>query len=96
MVEMGVWKNFDELEDSLILDELLLLNDAMQRKLHMQMRISAMATGTDIGEYGDKQLTPEEESDPLMAELMAQEREWNAKKNEAEDLVDLGWGYSQE
>ena len=45
-MEVGVWKNFDELEESLCLDELFLLYDKIIEKI----KRSAALAGADFGD----------------------------------------------
>lgn len=93
---MGPWKNFDEIEEFLILDELILLNDVYVRDRHNYFRMHGSLQGIDLGEYdgGDS-------GEELPPEILAAEREWQEKKRKAMETgegVSLakGIGYKRE
>lgn len=47
MCEMGAWKNFEELEDTLTLDELFLLYEQASERQQRLMKTVAAALGAD-------------------------------------------------
>ena len=51
MIEgVGPWRNFDEIEESLILDELLLLHEVLGKSKHANYRMLASFQGIDLGD----------------------------------------------
>lgn len=47
---MGSWKSISEMEESITLEELYLLVDAMYRKEHRQNKFAAALKGVDLDE----------------------------------------------
>lgn len=83
MVEgVGPWRNFDEIEEYLTLDELLLLHNAWGRSKHNDFRFHASLQGVELGEspYDDEGI--DQGSDGLPPELLEKEREWKKRKQE--------------
>lgn len=80
MVEIGTWKNFDDLESCLILDELLLLIDSLGRKHKNNFRMLAAAQGYDIPD--DDEVEDSSDDSDLPPELIAAERELAKKKEQ--------------
>jgi hypothetical protein len=77
MVEVGSWKNFEDIEENLILDELLLLTEQLQKKRRHEMRVAALAQGVDIDED-----QPEEggDSEDLPPEVLEAERRFKEER----------------
>lgn len=66
MCEVGVWKNFNELEESLTLDELFTLYEATSERQKRIMKSLSAAMGGDVSEGGtDLQATGSSVSDGL-------------------------------
>lgn len=77
MIEgVGPWRNFDEIEESLILDELLLLHEVLGKSKHANYRMLASFQGIDLGDI------EETGADDLPEEVLAAEREYAKKKAE--------------
>lgn len=76
---MGAWRSLDDIEDNLVLDELLLLHDALGKSKHMNYRMLGSLQGVDIGDY-DSEI--EDEDGGLPEEIIAMEREFAKKKEE--------------
>jgi hypothetical protein len=74
LIETGTWRNFDDLEECLILDELLLLTEALNQKEKNTLKMHASLQGVDIG--GD------EGSDDLPEEILEMERAHKKKMEE--------------
>jgi hypothetical protein len=47
---LGIWKNYEELEESMSLDELLVTIDASRKRAKEEHRFLAAIQGVDIGE----------------------------------------------
>jgi hypothetical protein len=75
----GAWKNFDEIESSLILDELLLLFDTSNKVKYEDYRFHASLQGIDMGAGSDE---PLEGADDLPQEVIEAERQWKQHKEE--------------
>lgn len=89
MVEVGSWKNFDDIEEHLILDELLLLTEQLQKKRRHEMRVIAMSQGVDIdAEDG------EDSNEELPEEVLEAERKFKAAR-EAKRLAKAAEGEMQ-
>lgn len=102
----GPWKNFDQIEEDLILDELLLLNDMIIKSKNEHFKMLAVLQGADPDEvYADDEEDSDEELPPEVAEF---EREYQRRKKEhfekhgqkdpgeaGADLAGLGLGYSR-
>jgi hypothetical protein len=73
---VGNWKNLEEIEESLILDELLLIQEIMGKTKHNHYRMLASFQGIDMGEF------EENTDDELPPEVLEKEREWKKKKEE--------------
>ncbi len=76
---MCPWKNFDELEDSLILDELLLLNEQLARSEKLHYRILGSFQGINLEDEDDHDDIDEE----LPEEVIAADRAWKERKAQA-------------
>jgi hypothetical protein len=101
MVEgIGSWSNFDEIEDSLVLDELLLLHETLGKSRRHHYRVLASFQGIDLGDSEEENDSSEE----LPPEVLAAEREWQEKKRKAIEsgasaeaqMAALGLGYKKE
>jgi hypothetical protein len=104
LITQGVspWRSFDEIEDHLTLDEMMLLHDVMAKGKQMHYRMLASFQGIDIGEmYGDS-FAGGDDGD-LPQELLEAERAWKEKKEKAlaegekekAELEPFGLGYSK-
>lgn len=80
MVEVGSWKNFEDLEECLILDELMLLSESLGKKRKDNFKQLAAAQGVDIPDDDDDELDLGD--DDLPPELLEAERELAKKKAE--------------
>ena len=79
MVEVGVWKNYQEIEDNLTLDELMLTLKALNKKNHEEFKRLAAVQGIEVDDIPDYS---EESDKPLPPEIAAMEEEFNRKKKE--------------
>jgi len=107
MVEgIGPWKNFDEIEDSLVLDELLLLHEMMGKSKHHNYRMLASFQGIEMADIEDS-----DDGESLPEEILEADRKWKAQKAEylrehgedaniPEDIQELkelgGFGYQRQ
>lgn len=73
---IGPWKSFDDIEEHLVLDELLLLHDSLNKKKHHYFRMMGSFQGVDIGDLGDD----DESSEGLPEEIAAMEAEFRRRK----------------
>lgn len=94
---IGPWRNFDELEECLILDELLLLNEVYAEERHNHFRMLGSLQGIDIGEWRGGSEVGE---DDLPPEVIERERQWQKHKEEVlksgEPTFDgIGLGYQR-
>lgn len=48
--ECGAWRNFLDLEDSISLDELIILYESSMERQHRVMKVMAAAMGADVSE----------------------------------------------
>lgn len=95
---IGAWKNFDDIEEYLILDELLLLSEQSNRNKKGWFRMMAAVQGVELND-DDEGIAIHSSAD-LPEELIAAEKEWRKKKEEHEgkphnDFEDFGFGYSK-
>lgn len=97
MVEMpGAYTNFEHIEDSLSIDELMMLFDMILKIKHEDVRIQAAIQGVEMEDDGDSS-----GGEPLPPEILEHERAWKEKKKEiAQDkqgteFTALGLGYSK-
>lgn len=81
IVEVGTWKNFDEIEECLILDELMLLMEALAKKSRNSFRMMAASNGYDIPEEEDDEMEDRGDDD-LPPEIIEAERALQVKKAE--------------
>lgn len=96
------WKNFDELEDNLILDEFLLLHDVLSREEKMHYKILGSFQGINMDE--DEDDNSMDSDDELPEEMLAAERAWKEKRDkgiaeglgEASSFEAMGLGYTRE
>lgn len=49
---LGHWRNFEDLEESLTLEEVIVLLDSFREQRHDEKRFMAGLQGHDIGPYG--------------------------------------------
>lgn len=106
----GPWKNFAEIEDELILDELLLLNDMIIKSKNEHFKMLAVLQGADPDEiYADEDDDDwDDNGEELPPEILEHERAWQEKKRHylenkeeedkkmaGQDLSDIGLGYSR-
>lgn len=82
MVEVGTWRNFDDIEDNLILDELLLLTKVLAKKHKNNFRMMAASQGFQIPD--DEDDAEDRGDDDLPPELLEMERAYQKRKAEAE------------
>lgn len=88
MMEVGSWKNFDDIEEHLILDELLILSDQLQKKRRHELRMVAMTQGVDIDE--DENEHSNEELPPEVAEAERRFKEERMAKRAAKAAAEGG------
>lgn len=74
---VGAWKSFDEIEDSLTLDELLYLHKHLIKTKHNHYKMLAAFQGIDM--QGDDEEGPSG-ADDLPPEVLEHERAWKEKK----------------
>lgn len=92
------WKNFDQLENSLILDEFLLLCEELEKADKLHYKIIGSFQGIDMEDDA------EDNDDDLPEEILAKEREWQERKRKAieqgkdqeTELETFGIGYTKE
>jgi hypothetical protein len=89
---IGAWKSFDDIEEHLILDELLLLHESLKKKNHNYFRIMGSFQGIEIDPFEDDQ-----SNDDLPEEIKAFEAEFRKRKAAADKPPDLvaGLGYKK-
>lgn len=96
---MGAWKNFDDIEESLTIDEIILLHETLSRQRHDHYRMLGSFQGVDLGEYEGGS-----SEDSLPDEVIAAERAWQEKKQKAlgdgseamrSEMESLGMGYAK-
>lgn len=95
---IGSWKNFEELENALVLDELLMLHEAMAKSKHTNFRMLASLQGVDIPDVSQN-----ESDEELPPEILEHERAWKAKKEAMQqsgeaaelELDSFGLGYKR-
>lgn len=80
MVEVGTWKNFDDIEESLILDELLLLVESLGIKTKNHFRMIMAAQGVEVPDDPEDGMVEVKSSNDLPEELVAMERELHEKR----------------
>ena len=54
---MGIWKNYDELEDNICVDELLLTLNASRKSEREKQRFFAAIQGIDLGDDAPRDVT---------------------------------------
>lgn len=99
MVEVGTWKNFDDIEESLILDELLLLTEQLNKKRRHEMRIIMLSQGVDIEDEEPSNKDDEDLPEEVLAAERAYREEKERKKLEkaiAGEMVPFGEGLGYE
>lgn len=79
---IGAWKNFDDIEEYLILDELLLLSEQLGKAKRNEFKMMAAVQGIEVG---DDELSQPKFDGDLPKELIEAEREWKKKKEEEAD-----------
>jgi len=90
---LGIWKNFDELEDSLNLDELSLIVNSSRKAERERQRFAAALKGVDLdAETNDTQKKMEEVQRRANAKIAGIDE---SKFDELE-LIDLGISYEPE
>lgn len=72
---IGAWKSFDDIEEHLVLDELLLLHESLGKSKHDYFRTMGSFQGVDIGP-----LESDDDDSDLPEEILQMEREFAAKK----------------
>lgn len=97
---IGAWKSFDDIEEQLILDELLLLHDALSKKNHHYFRVMGSFQGVDIGDLEEESSGAELPPEILEAELKFKEQnkaiiEGQAVDPAAPKSIDSIFGYSK-
>jgi uncharacterized protein with von Willebrand factor type A (vWA) domain len=96
---VGAWKSFDEIEESLTLDELLFLHKYLMKSKQSHYRMLAAFQGIDMG--GDDDF--EDSGEDLPEEVLAAERAWQEKKKAAieskeeigKEMSEFKLGYSR-
>lgn len=95
---LSAWKNFDDLEEYLVLDELLLLAEQLGKTKRNEFRMMAAVQGIEVGD--DEISSPKYDGD-LPKELIEAERKWQKKKAEeadkglASEFLEFKMGYSK-
>lgn len=82
MIEVGTWRNFDEIEECLILDELMMLTQALGKKQKSTFRMLAASQGYDIPDDDYEDDLDNKGDDDLPEELLEAERALQARKRE--------------
>lgn len=94
---IGPWRNFEEIEDALTIDELLMLFDQMGKSKQMHYRVLASFQGINL----DDEI--EETGEELPQEVLEAERAWQKKKADLiqsgqsikDDFESMGFGYTR-
>jgi hypothetical protein len=93
---IGNWKSFEDLENHLILDELIMLSEALSKSKKEHYRFMAALEGVDWDDDGDDET--HDSGDDLPPELLNAEKAWQKEKEEhlkkSGDLDGFGLGYS--
>lgn len=89
---IGAWRNFDELEESLTLEELYILANTQQLREHRIIRKLGAIQGVDIPDIGDE--APAEKQDESFRDRV--ERRLRDSRGEEEITSSVqGVGYQQ-
>ena len=78
MIACPIWRNFDEIEEALTLDELLLLIDRIAERDKIQFKMNAAIHGVEVDD------TEDQPDNPLPPEVQAMEEEFAKKKAQLE------------
>lgn len=97
---MGPWRNFDEIEEFLTIDELMLLSDSHATVQHNHYRMLGSFQGVDLGERDGSE---SDDGDELPPEILEHERKWQEVKRQAiesgeaarAELATFGLGYAK-
>lgn len=93
---IGSWRNFDELEEFLILDELLLLIESLGKHRHESFKMAAAIQGIEIADYGSSEELTDDggDEDEFPPELFEAELAWQKEKalHVHNDLSSFGIG----
>jgi hypothetical protein len=92
---IGAWRNFDDMEDCLVLDELLLMHEELAKSKRNTFRMMAAVQGIEIG---DDDMSYSSDEGELPPELIAREKAWQEEKakNAASKQFDgFGIGYAR-
>lgn len=96
----GAWKNTEDVEDSLTLDELLMISEQVNKTRWHEWKFHAAIQGIDMDDPVTESSSKDGDSE-LPPELLEREREWQKRKqemiesNEAEQsqFESMGLGY---
>lgn len=96
----GAWKNTEEVEDSLTLDELLMISEQVNKTRWHNWRFHAAIQGIEMDDDPFDN-TEDRGDDDLPPELLEREREWQRKKAEMleskeaerQEFESMGLGY---
>ena len=102
MLAGGAWKNFDDVESSLTLDELMLLLKHISRNTKDQFRMLAAVNGIEVEPDEEELKALDKGDEDLPEELLAMERERAERLAEQgnsvdaqEDMKDFLLGYQR-
>lgn len=91
-VKVGAWKNYEELEVSLSLPELLQTLDEARRQNHNLYRVIAGTAGADLGDYGEAAKEAKSVED-IYNEAM---EEVSGVSAEVRELTDIGITFDEQ
>lgn len=86
---MGIWKNFDELEESLSLPELDMIIKHKREKEHRDKQFAAAIQGIDIDKGAKSEVQRRIEEVKRRAEI----KQRGEETVQQEEFADLGFGY---
>ena len=86
---LGIWKNVEELEEKISLDELNAILTAHHNQVRNQQRFTAALKGIDIDE-NDNEERFEKAKRRAQAKLAGKSDEEIVREEEANDFADLG------
>lgn len=87
---LGQWKNYEELEEYLTLDELYATVKQLNEERHINQRFAAALKGVDIDEGKEDGVKSFEDIQKRAQAILNGEDPDNAEKTELEELSDLG------
>lgn len=97
---VGAFHSFEQIEESLTLDELLFLHKHLMKSKQSHYRMLGAFQGVDMGDFDDDE---EDGENDLPEEVLAHERAWQEKKKAAledgsareEEMSAFKLGYTQ-